>query len=291
LAVFKRHLRQDAPADDLAPAISIASGSHAIIAAYGLLGAAITVTNKQPVWLLEAGACGVGGSVAVKLQHRDGSDAWADVTDGAFTLVNEDNDNAIQELAYAGVKSSVRAVATVAGAACEFAVTALLFDPAAEEDALLLGYLKAARTYAEDYQNRSYCEQIWETTMDEWPDDGDIKLERGPWLSVDEVAYTDVDGTETILIEDTDYVVSLRRGVLRLAYGMSWPSVTLAVIDPIVITFTTGMTSIPADVVSAILLYAGWLVGHRGEDAAKDDDTLKAVKRLLDMDSWGVPFA
>jgi len=293
LATFKRHLRQGVPADDLTESISIAAGSHAIIAAFGLEGTAITVTNKQPVFLLEAGACGAGGSVACKLQHRDGTDAWVDVTGGAFTTVTEANDNAIQELAYIGIKASVRPVSTVAGAACEFAVTCLLFDPDAAEDTLLAGYLKAGREFCAEFQERSYCSQVWELTMDGWPENGgDIKLERGPWISVDEVSYTDIDGTETTLIEHTDYEVSLNRGIIRLAYGMSWPTATLAVIDPIVVTLTTGMTTVPQRIQQAILLVATWLDAHRGDDPHDMDQTaMRAVKSLLSFDSRGVPFA
>jgi len=295
LAVLKKHLRQDAPVDDLTPAISIASGSHPIAAAYSLLGTAVTVTNKQPVFLLEAGACGAGGSVAAKLQHRDGTAAWADVADGAFTTVTEANDNAIQELAYTGLKSSVRPVATVAGAACEFAVTVLLFDPVAEEDSLLEDNLKTAREFCEESQERSYCEQVWELTMDDWPEDsGDIELERGPWISVDSVIYTGVDGVPITLVEDTDYVVSLHpcRGIIRLAYGMAWPNATLAVIDPIVVVFTTGMTVVPQRVQQAILLIADWLNEHRGDDPHDmDATTMRAVESLLQFDSRRLPFA
>lgn len=291
LAVLKRHLRQGTPGDDLAPVISIAAGSHAV----GVHeGAAVPVAGRQPIFLLNAGACSAGGSVTVQLQHRDGAEAWADVPGGAFAAVTEANDNAIYELAYTGIKSSVRAVATVAGAPCEFAVTALLYDPVAEEDELLLGYLKAAREYCEEFQERSYCEQTWELTMDGWPEGGgDIKLERGPWISVDSVQYTDYAGAVTSLAENIDYVVSLPRGILRPTYGKTWPSTTLHVIDPIVIQYTAGMARIPQRVQQAILLLAAhW---HENREAVLIGSISKelefAVKALLGFDSRGVPFA
>ncbi len=288
LAVLKRHVRQGAPSDDLIPAISISLGSHDI---GNREGASVDVTGRQPVFLLTAGTCEAGGSVTVKLQHRDGEADWADVPGGEFPVVTEANHKAIYELAYTGIKDRVRAVAAVAGAACEFAVTALLFDPDAEEDDLLLGYLKAAREYCEEYQERSYCEQVWELTMDAWPV-GDIKLERGPWISVDSVKYTGVDGAETTLVEGTDYEVSLRRGIIRLAYGKSWPSATLHVIDPIVVQFTAGMPTVPRRIQQAILLLADWMHEHRGDDPHDmDAATMRAVKALLGFDSWGVPFA
>lgn len=289
LAVFKRHLRQGAPTDDLTPAISIPLGAYAI----GVHnGTAITVTNKQPVFLLHAGTCGDGGSVAVKLQHRDGAAAaWADVTEDTFTLVTEANDNAIQELAYTGIKSSVRPVATVAGAACEFAVTALLFDPATDEDDLLKRYLKAAWEFCENAQDRSYCEQTWEQIMDAWPNDnGDIILERGPWKVISSIKWKSTDGKETPLTVDTDYVYSLPRGRIRPAYGKYWPTGTLYPIDGVAIRFIVGMETVPQTTISAILIVAAWIAENRGEDPrGMEKKTLEAVMNLLGADSWGVP--
>ena len=64
--------------------------------------------------------------MACKLQHRDDvADAWVDVPAGAFATVTEATDNATYELAYSGGKRYVRAVCTVAGAACEFGVSVL----------------------------------------------------------------------------------------------------------------------------------------------------------------------
>lgn len=294
LAAMKQHLRQGSTLyDDVESQASIAPGNQSIAAAYSLAGSSVTVTGYQALAILTAGAVGAGGSFTVKLQHRNSTgDAWADVTSGAFTTVNSANDEATFELAYTGTYAYLRAVATVAGAACNFGVSILLFKPEAAEDTLVSGLITTAREYCEELTERSYVAQTWELTLDDWPaNNGAIKLLRRPISAVSSVKYTDSDGTETTLVEDTDYIVSLKQAKIVPAYGESWPSATLYPIDAIAIRYTTGGTY-PERVKSAIKLMVAWLYTHRGDDPHNmDDAALNAVRFLLGPDSLGVPFA
>lgn len=174
LAEVKLHLRLDSGslADDLVSAQSIAPGSHVIAAAYSLEGSGVDVLGYQAVAFLEAGACGAGGTVDVKFQESDDDVTYSDVSSGSFTQVTEANDNATYELAYTGTKQYLRAVATVAGAACSFGVSIVTSAPAGAEDTLLTNLITAARRHVENVLRRALITQTWELWLDDFPTSG-----------------------------------------------------------------------------------------------------------------------
>jgi hypothetical protein len=49
-----------------------------------------------------------------------------------------------------------------------------------DEDSVIEGFIKAARTDCENLQNRAYISQTWELWLDEWPDEDYIVLPRPP---------------------------------------------------------------------------------------------------------------
>src|SRR4030042_3761167 len=126
LAEAKLHLRIDSESltENLGTEISIAPGAHVIAAAYSLKGTGIEVSGYDVLVNLVSGTNGTNGTVDVKLQEaeEDVDANYSDVASGAFTRVTEANDNAVQEKAYTGAYQYLRAVATVAVAACEFGV-------------------------------------------------------------------------------------------------------------------------------------------------------------------------
>jgi hypothetical protein len=131
-------------------------------AAYSLVGTAVNRLGKETMVVLESGTNGSGGTVRVKLQESDDNTNFTDVTDGAFALVTAYDDNATYELAYTGTKPYLRAVATVAGNACEFGVSIITSDPTTVEDTLLQSLIETAREYCEGFQNRAFVTQTWE---------------------------------------------------------------------------------------------------------------------------------
>lgn len=185
LSELKDHLRIDAGtlADALAVEQTILAGSHAIAPAYGLVGATIDVLGYTVLVILTAGTCGGGGSVDVKLQDSANGVAWADVVGGAFATVTPANDETTYELAYTGTRRYLRAVSTVAGAACEFGVSVIKRVPVSLEDTLLSGFITAARQYSEGFQNRAFITQTWELALDDWP--GTIQVPLPPLQLVD----------------------------------------------------------------------------------------------------------
>lgn len=91
------------------------------------------------------------------------------------------------------------------------------------EDALIEGYISAARARCEEYQRRAYLTQTWELTLDGFPY-GAIRLPRPPLQSVESVTYRDADGVMRTMDPDayrvdTDGDV----GEISLAPGASWP--------------------------------------------------------------------
>lgn len=271
LTELKAHLRLDSGslADDTSSAQSIATASHDVIAAYGLEGTAVEILGYQTVVILDAGTNQAGGTVDVKLQHRDvATDTWADVTSGAFTQVTTANDNATYELDYTGGKRYLRAVATVGVAACIFGVTIQKVQVYASDDTLLTSLITVAREYAENYLNRALITQTWELVLDDWPSEDYIDIPMSPLQSVTSIKYKDTAGTEATW-SSAEYIVDADSFVGRIvpAYGYSWPSMSLYPVSGIRIRFVAGYgdaaTDVPERFRHAILLLAAFLYERR----------------------------
>lgn len=293
LAEVKMHLRLDSGslADDTTSEQSIALASHDAVAAYGLEGAAIDVLGYRTLVLLECGTNGGGGTVDVKLQHRDtATGTWADVTDGAFTQITTANDNATYELDYDGGKRYVRAVATVAGAACVFGVTVQKIMPYSAEDTLVADLITAAREYCEKIGNQwALCEQTWELILDTWPSDSIIEIPISPLKSITSIKYKDSAGVETTWA-DTNYIIDTEsfKGRVALAYGINWPTETLYPINAIRIRFVAGYgtaADVPKTFKSAIKLHVGHFYANREATNEKElKEIPMAVNSLLCME-------
>lgn len=283
LLEVKEHLRIDSGtmADNLTVAHSIMAGDHVIAADYSLVGDSVDVLSSDVLVILGAGTFGAGGSVDVKLQHSEDEVAWSDVTGGAFAQVTEANDEATYELAYSGGKQYLRAAATVAGATCDFGVYVIKRAPAAIEDSLISGFIKAAREYCEDYQNRAYITQTWELLLDEFPD-SPFQLPLPPLQSVESIKYYDTAGTEYEFAADNYQVdVDSYKGRVALAYGKSWPTVTLRPMNGVVVQFKTGYGDAPGAVPEKVRLAIKILAAHFYENREASD-----VKQHVE-----VPFA
>ena len=292
LAQAKAHLRIDSTsfADDITSSQSIAPGSHVIAASYSLKGSGVDVLGYSVLVLLEAGACGAGGSVAAKIQESDTDEdaEYTDWTGGAFTTVTEANDNSTQEKAYTGTKQYIRVVATVAGAACEFGASVLKDAATSAEDDLLEALIATAREYCEGFQNRAYITQKWELWMDGFPSRDFIRVPKPPLQSVEAVKYYGTDNTEYEMLV-TDYFVDIKSepGRLALTYSASWPTTTLRPVNAVCVEFTAGYgdaaTDVPKRVNHAMLLLIGHWWEHR--EASMDGKVSKeiefAVKALL----------
>lgn len=273
LLELKNHLRlaSGSFAEDLAAEQSIMPGSHAIVADFGLVGAGVEILNYQALAILNAGTCGGGGTVDLKLQESDNDADYTDVSGGAFAQVSTASDEAVYELAYGGLKKYIRAVATVAGAACAFALTIIKSAPAAAEDDVLAGFIAAAREYAEGYQGRALVTQDWDLFLDAFPE-VPFKMPLPPLQSVTTIKYTDTQAVELeFAAANYQYDADSSLGRIALKYGKSWPSVTLQTMNGVAIRFKCGYGDAAEDVPEKTRLAIKLLAAHFYENREATD--------------------
>lgn len=131
-----------------------------------------------------------------------------------------------------------------------------------DDDALIAALITAAREYVEESARRALVTQTWRLSLSGWPGGNSIELSRPPLQSVTSIIYKDSAGASTTwaaanYLVDTDS----EPGRVVLAYGASWPSVTLYPSNPIQITYVAGYgaaSAVPQRLRQAVLL----LVGH-----------------------------
>ena len=133
----------------------------------------------------------------------------------------------------------------------------------ANEDAVLVGLILAARQYAEEITGRAFLTQTLELTLDCFPA-WKIELPRSPVASITSITYLDTAGASDTV---TSYVLDGRSRPPRLtpAYGESWPDVR-ATAGCVAIRFVAGESDAPEPIRQAILLMVGHWFEHR-EDA------------------------
>lgn len=156
-----------------------------------------------------------------------------------------------------------------------------LFEDAAEDD-LLLGLVKTARVYCENYTRRALAEQTLEIYQDRFSGADPILLPYPPLLSVVEIGYTDSTGQETIL-SASDYVVdtAYEPGRVMPAYGTAWPVFTPYPSSPIRIRFVAGYAVLPEPIRQALLLLVGHWYENREATGTAKDQTAFSVHALL----------
>lgn len=256
---------------------------------YYLIGSAVEVLGYDAVVMLNAGTNGASGTVDVKIQESDDTTTWTDWSSGAFTQVTTANDNAVYEKAYTGTKRYVRAVAKVLVAACEFGASVIRMSATSVEDDLLNDIITAAREVVEDMTRRHLLTQTWDYALDAWPAENYIRIPGGNLQSVSSVKWTDSDGTETTLTEDTDYRVEINGdqcGRVVLPNSVSWPSGTLYSTRPIVIRYVAGWTAaanVPKKIKQAVRMIAADMYENRQTQVLTNQSYQenKTVNRLL----------
>lgn len=130
-----------------------------------------------------------------------------------------------------------------------------------DSDAMLAGYILAARRFAEGYTRRAFVTQTFDQTFDyDWPavcGSQQIFLLLPPLASVTSITYVDVDGA-TQTLSSSDYRV-LTDGVLGRvvpAYNVTWPAVRSQE-NAITVRFVAGWDAsvVPDEIRTAILLH------------------------------------
>jgi hypothetical protein len=314
LSELKLHLRLDSGslADNLDETQSITPGSHALGVGYALVGISIEVLGYQALVMFQSGTNGAMGTADVKIQDSDDNATWTDWTGGAFTQVTTANDNATYEKAYTGAKRYIRTVAKVLLAACEFGTTIIRLNPQSAEDDLLTSIIIATRDYVEAWTRRQLLTATWDYFPVNWPGrygyrgtpsqavnpeytQNDnlqsyyIKLPFGNLQSVTSVKWKDVNGNETTLTENTDYIVETNGnqcGKIVLPWGVVWPTGMLYPSNPISIRYICGWTTaalVPYKIKAAIKMIAAGMYENR-------EDMLLSPGRASDIENSTIPM-
>lgn len=160
-----------------------------------------------------------------------------------------------------------------------------------DEDDDLTALIVEAREKLESDMRRAFITQTWRMSLDGWPTLDEILLPRPPLQSVTSVVYKDSEGNSTTwsssaYIVDTDS----EPGRIVLAYGETWPSLTLYPANPIQITFVAGYgdaaDDVPGNVKRALKLLCGhWYENREGTVSGTIvRDIPMAVESLIWMD-------
>ncbi len=169
-----------------------------------------------------------------------------------------------------------------------------------DEQTLIEGYIKAARQYCEEAQNRAYIEQTILYTLDRWPSERRMRIPRAPLLDVLSIEYKAADGTVATL-DPTTYTidVDVEPGIVILNPGETWPGITLYPYGAIKVEFEAGYGDEAADVPEIFKQAIKFITAHfyenREEIAGRGHIPQilpLAAKHLLNMDpvSWTEEF-
>lgn len=139
------------------------------------------------------------------------------------------------------------------------------------DDTMILGWLKAAMEYAEQFTGLSFIQRDYEGALDEFPAEY-IEIPVGPVLYVDSVTT----GQATVSSSDdaeVSFVFDEFSVPARIYPLTSWPSVT-ATVNGVRVRFTAGYggsdgDALPWSVRAAILLLLGHLYANRETNTEK----------------------
>ena len=154
------------------------------------------------------------------------------------------------------------------------------------DDAMLSGYIMAARETCEHELQRTLIATTYELNLDEFPA-GAIELPMGPIgavgaLTVSSVKYTDITGAE-ITVDPSAYMLDAYSIVPRIVPLAGWPS-PKTTINAVRVRYVSGHADasvIPQAIKTWILLHVSHLNENR-EAAAAQLQPLPFLGRLLD---------
>lgn len=172
-----------------------------------------------------------------------------------------------------------------------------------DEDTEIEAMIKSATRLAEQFCNKKFISQQWALWLDYFPvknsndwwegtKEGSIKslvsccneitIPIGPVISVDSVKTYDDSDTEYTFDSSNYYVdknADYPRVVLRNSY--TWPTTVLRAANGIKVTFTTGFSTVPEDIIHAIKLIVGKLYENRGDEKSGEGFTVPSTAMML----------
>lgn len=150
-----------------------------------------------------------------------------------------------------------------------------------DHDSNLTALIASCRQWCEQFQNKAYITQTWETYLDKW--EFPIRLARPPLQNITHIKYTTSDGT-LLTWASTEYAVDAITEPARvvLAYNKTIPSEVLAPINAIQIRYVTGYGS-AASVPESVKLALKMMIAYRFENP-ETESVPDAVRYLLMAD-------
>lgn len=134
-----------------------------------------------------------------------------------------------------------------------------------EEDDLLDALVRTAREHLERETGLCLLSQGWRLCLDRWPDDGVLKIARGPVRSIDAIRIYDADGVEAHA-DLSGHVLDGRSRPARLV--LRNPPPPGQTINGIEIDFTAGMadsaSEVPDTLRRAMLTHIAHMYAFRG---------------------------
>jgi uncharacterized phiE125 gp8 family phage protein len=170
----------------------------------------------------------------------------------------------------------------------------------ADDDALISGYISAARETCETETRRAFLTQTWDAKFHRaWPVYFDrasllwrpgIRLPRPPLQSVTSINYVDSAGASQLLASSQYQVTSLhgdsKEGLVVPAYGVTWPTVR-DVPEAVTVRFVSGyggLELVPNRIRQAMLL----LIGHWYEN--REDVVIGTIATQVPMSVQSLLF-
>lgn len=155
-----------------------------------------------------------------------------------------------------------------------------------DDDALVLGWITAAREQAENLTARAFITQTWELSLDAFP--STIYLPRPPLQAVTWIKYIDSNGAQ-LTLATTEYKVDSVSEPARIvpAYGKVWPTIRPE-INAVTVRFVCGYgedsNAVPESIRNWMLLTVGSLSENRESLAVGELTALPSrfVDGLLD---------
>ncbi|OJX04581.1 MAG: hypothetical protein BGO72_21450 [Burkholderiales bacterium 70-64] len=153
------------------------------------------------------------------------------------------------------------------------------------EDTLISSLISAARGQCEHLLERAIARQTLMLAIDEFPADG-IRLPWPPIVTIDSLAYVDVDGIEQTMPPAGYYLDEAQEPCWLLpAYGSSWPSARIEA-NAVRVTYQAGYAECPAEIKGWLLLTIGTLYATRESASDRPAQPSPFVDRLIDR--WRV---
>ncbi|GGE40567.1 hypothetical protein GCM10011517_05280 [Actibacterium pelagium] len=158
------------------------------------------------------------------------------------------------------------------------------FASSGSEDALLLGFLRAAMAAVEGRTGKALLLRTYQWTLTAWRDATRQALPVAPVAVVSELRLTDSAGSEEVVAAETYRLVRDTHRPLLEALGIALPMVPLG--GEARVTFDAGFaadwTNLPADLAQAVFMLAAHYYEHRQSSGFGEPDMPYDVAKLIE---------